>query len=879
MANYIQRKQDVFLSFRGEDTRHGFTSHLFSALCNAKVETFMDDSMERGEQISSSLQKAIEESKVSVIIFSQNYAGSRWCLDELVKIMKCKQEQQQIVVPVFYEIETSNVRHQMETYKDAFKKHEERYKEDKNKIRKWRETLTEAANLSGWSSRNIRDESQLVKAIVGDILSKLNRMSPIECSNMVGIDSRFKKVESLLCMEDSQSVRMVGIWGMWGSGKTAIAKAVFDRLHTQFEGYYFLANVKEELKRHDALDLRSRIVSSLLGEHNKINLNMPDSNIFVKDRLGRKRVLVVLDDVDDFMQLQNLLGGNHDKFGGGSRILITTRDRKVLRGHIADGEIYEVERLSHYQALELFSLSAFGQNHPPADYMDMSIKVVDYCDSNPLALKDLGSSLCKKTIEEWQSALRRQYLNPYIQTLIRSSYDGLSSEAKNVFLDIACFFRGEDRSRIVNVLESCYPSADFIISRLQDRSLVTTSGNKMEMSLLIQKLGLIVVHEAEPGKYSRLRNYDEVSLSLKTPKGKEAIESIFLDIPENELDLEADVFKEMDRLRLLKFFVANSDKDNKRRVKLPHGLHSLSDTLRYIHWHRFPLNSLPKSFSARHLVELILPFSKIKELGLGKQFDFESLPKSIGQLPKLQFLSLSNCKRLQSIKELPSSLEILQVDECSLLESLFTNRNLRRLNLANCFMLDMKTHNNIIEDALFIIHHVSSKSRKERHQVQFLFPGSEVPKFFYDRSQEISVTKQLPMDCEQFKGIAFCVAFGLHESSSMQLRNMIKRETEVFLCKFSIKVRQGDELKLIYDSQVSYEASLVRSDHLLIWYHPCTEPFDGGSIQESYWLKPYYGQGASFEFSVTTQKSHLFPIQLVVKGCGILLLQNCDGNH
>ncbi|KAJ8769944.1 hypothetical protein K2173_009026 [Erythroxylum novogranatense] len=166
MANYIQRKQDVFLSFRGEDTRNGFTSHLFSALCNAQVETFMDDnSLERGEQISSSLQKAIEESKVSVIIFSQNYAGSRWCLGELVKILKCKKEQQQIVVPVFYEIESSNVRHQTETYKDAFKKHEERYKEDKNKIRKWREALTEAANLSGCYTISIDKVIRKIKKI------------------------------------------------------------------------------------------------------------------------------------------------------------------------------------------------------------------------------------------------------------------------------------------------------------------------------------------------------------------------------------------------------------------------------------------------------------------------------------------------------------------------------------------------------------------------------------------------------------------------------------------------------------------------------------------------------------------------------------------
>ncbi|CAL9021832.1 unnamed protein product [Prunus brigantina] len=85
-----QEKYDVFLSFRGEDTRYTFTSHLYAALCSKEIKTYIDDILERGEQIAPALFEAIKTSKLSVIIFSKNYASSTWCLDELVHILRCK---------------------------------------------------------------------------------------------------------------------------------------------------------------------------------------------------------------------------------------------------------------------------------------------------------------------------------------------------------------------------------------------------------------------------------------------------------------------------------------------------------------------------------------------------------------------------------------------------------------------------------------------------------------------------------------------------------------------------------------------------------------------------------------------------------------------
>ncbi|XP_054776076.1 disease resistance protein RLM3-like isoform X2 [Prosopis cineraria] len=158
---------DVFLSFRGEDTRYSFTSHLHAALTRLKVRTYIDYELQRGDEISPALLKAIEEAKVAVVVFSQNYASSRWCLDELVKIMDCKRSKGQIVVPIFYHIEPTHVRNQTGSYADSFAQHDRRLMgSNPNKVLSW------------------RMESELVERIAMDVLQKLDSI------NNGGIESR-----------------------------------------------------------------------------------------------------------------------------------------------------------------------------------------------------------------------------------------------------------------------------------------------------------------------------------------------------------------------------------------------------------------------------------------------------------------------------------------------------------------------------------------------------------------------------------------------------------------------------------------------------------------------------------------------------------------
>ncbi|KAL6180291.1 hypothetical protein ACLB2K_046955 [Fragaria x ananassa] len=147
---------DVFLSFRGQDTRHSFTSRLYSALKKAQVNAFIDDDKElrRGEKISSDLLRAIQGSRVSVIVFSRRYGDSSWCLEELVKIMECRRTLGQMVFPVFIDVNPSDMRRQTGSFAVAFQKHEGRYVLEKEKVLRWRSALTEAANLSGWDLKN-----------------------------------------------------------------------------------------------------------------------------------------------------------------------------------------------------------------------------------------------------------------------------------------------------------------------------------------------------------------------------------------------------------------------------------------------------------------------------------------------------------------------------------------------------------------------------------------------------------------------------------------------------------------------------------------------------------------------------------------------------
>ncbi|XP_075654224.1 TMV resistance protein N-like isoform X2 [Castanea sativa] len=149
---------DIFLSFQGEDTRYGFTGHLYNALHDSGLITFFDNNLERGEMISKEFLKTIEMSMISIVVLSENYASSPWCLDELVKILECKNARRiRKVYPIFYKVTPSEVRNNDRKdgkYGIALDNHEKKFEDDMEKVKRWREALTEVANLSGLEYKN-----------------------------------------------------------------------------------------------------------------------------------------------------------------------------------------------------------------------------------------------------------------------------------------------------------------------------------------------------------------------------------------------------------------------------------------------------------------------------------------------------------------------------------------------------------------------------------------------------------------------------------------------------------------------------------------------------------------------------------------------------
>ncbi|RXH94836.1 hypothetical protein DVH24_024520 [Malus domestica] len=147
-------KYDVFINFRGEDTRRGFVSHLYKALRQKPINAFIDaEDLRKGDRLSK-LLSAIRESRISIVVFSQNYASSTWCLKELVQILECEDTNKQIVLPIFYEVDPSDVRKLKGSFAKAFDQHDHDSNAEIEEVRSWRSALTTATSSSGWDSRN-----------------------------------------------------------------------------------------------------------------------------------------------------------------------------------------------------------------------------------------------------------------------------------------------------------------------------------------------------------------------------------------------------------------------------------------------------------------------------------------------------------------------------------------------------------------------------------------------------------------------------------------------------------------------------------------------------------------------------------------------------
>ena len=317
----------------------------------------------------------------------------------------------------------------------------------------------------------------------------------------VGIDSRVETLKAELDIE-SNDFRIVAIHGLGGSGKTTIAKATYNRIYNCFEGSSFLENVSKSLTDDRVIELQKQLLAEILRDGSlKVGSESRVIEV-IKERCSHKKILLILDDVDDSNQIEKLLG-KCDWFAPGSRLIITTKDKHVPATLGQFFSIHKVMDLDNDEALQLFSLHAFHRNELEASYLQLAKKIISYASGLPLALKVIGSYLCgRRDMHEWKIALKKyeRILERKIFSILKISYEGLDEDDKAIFLDIACFFNGVDKDYVVNILKACESFPDLGIQNLIDKCLITVDpyNNILSMHGLIQQMGREVVREESP---------------------------------------------------------------------------------------------------------------------------------------------------------------------------------------------------------------------------------------------------------------------------------------------------------------------------------------------------------------------------------------------
>ncbi|CAN1245507.1 Disease resistance protein L6 [Linum grandiflorum] len=670
-ADQKPAEYEVFLSFRGPDVRESFADCLYSYLVRSKIRTFRDEEeLRKGESIGPSLVQAITESKIYIPILTKSYAASKWCLQELAKMVQCwKQGEGHIILPIFYLMNPRDVRHQAGLYEEAFEEHSKKH--DPETVQEWRTALQEVGQMKGWHVTESDGQGAVIDEVFSKVELHLRSNYTLVTEELVGIGCHVQEVMRLLNL-DSGVVKVVGIHGIGGMGKTTIAKAVYDSICTGFNRCCFLENVREMLSKTDGtIALQSKFISSILRDDAEVKDASEGVNI-IRERVCKYKVLVVLDDVDDRFDFGQIFG-KLGHFSSESRFIITTRNTRVLE-LLQEYKLYEPKEMSQDHSLQLFSMHAFRMHRPPKDYEILCGEFIEVAAKLPLALTVLGSLLFLRDIQFWEEKLLELKQVPAttnkVQQRLKISYNELTASEKHIFLDIACFFIGEHKEWPFHMWRACdfYPESG--IRTLVHRSLIKIDeGNRFWMHDLLRDLGRAIVIEEDvkrPWRRSRIWSNEDAQNMLKNGEGTDQVEMLRVDMTHEhhcEYTLTDKKFEKLSALKYLNVMYGSLEGDFSR----------ILPDIRWISLYN--CTKVPTDLNLNKVVVLDLQASNVTD-------DWEGW-KRVQVANNLKVMNLYDCHRLRRVPDLSQcgSLESIDLGCCFWMKGVLDIGSFRNLKV------------------------------------------------------------------------------------------------------------------------------------------------------------------------------------------------------
>lgn len=732
-STLINASYDVFINHRGPDVKNEFATELYHALCRYGLRVFLDiEELEEGDKITSEIDGAIRTASVQIAIFSPDYASSSWCLNELLLMLEMLKSGSTIL-PIFYNVEPSDLRHKKyvvslrslagkETIDFQTQVKKPRYEADL--IEKWKNALSDAADISGFNLRTYNgDRGQLVDKVVQRVLEKM-KMIPLDVSPYpTGLADKVKDLERIISLQQrSEGPRVVGIVGLGGIGKTTLAKELFNLHRRYYHRSCFLSDVRGKAAMGILNKLQRKLLLDLTKRKEVKIFDIDEGKAILKMYFScPHEVLIVLDDVDHVEHLDALLLPVKDILNPGSLILVTSRNKDILTSSgIPQSSIYNLKGLNRQQSQVLFCSHAFDQSHPVSGFEQQVNEFLDVCNGLPLSLKVFGALLRgKEDMEYWRAQLYQisELLPQDIEGSLKISYDSLSRWEKQIFLDIACFFIGEDKDNAIRIWDGSGWGGKLCFMNLENKCLVEVDNkNHIKMHDHLRDLGRNIAKN-EPGCPLRLwrttedlsnqspvrgiKNLadcsrlgaDTSSLQLLSAEGN-LVESIvrvgqspqliwlcWLNCPFSSLPSWIPTKK----LRVLKISEDDSGLETLwQESQVPMQLRELDIAATL-------LLKIPESIGQlKHLEKIVL------KPGISDNMDLKSLPDEFCLLQSLKHLELSHCSEMKLLPDSFGNLTSLQHIMLSSLYSLemlpdsFGNlKNVQHIRLSDCRKLKM----------------------------------------------------------------------------------------------------------------------------------------------------------------------------------------------